>query len=358
MPFTATKPVPHSSRTCDEWDSGDGTRGDEGFMLLTALVMVFLVLLVLSIAAPRMARAIQRDREIESQHRAEQYVRAVRIFYLKFKRYPTSIEQLEKTNNQRFLRQRYVDPLTGKDDWRLIHVGENQTTVKGFFGDDLPGLATGLGSAAGMASSMGSSTTGGGSAFNNSGTSSPGGSSAFGGGNTTGSAFGGTNTPGQITNSTFGQPGQAGNGTGTGATTGTGGTGSTAGTNGIASQDATSFTGSGGAPIIGIGSAKSGEAMLVVNEQTTYETWEFLYDPRIEQLYAKSTLLGGISSGSGTSSGFGTSSGTGTSNGFGNPSSIGFGNNGTTNTPGSNSTFGSPASPTGPGTTSPGTTPP
>ena len=325
-------------------------------MLLAALVMVFLVLLTLSIAAPRIAKQIQRDREQESERRAQQYVRAIRIYYIKFKRYPTSIEQLEKTNNQRFLRQRYIDPLSGKDDWRIIHVGENQTTVKGFFGDDLPGLPTGLGSAAGM-----SSTTGG-SAFGNSGTSSPGGStfgnsgsgstSAFGGSSTT-SAFG--NSPGQGTTSTAG---------GIGGSTTSGQSGTSSGTNGIASQDATSFTGSNAGPIMGIGSAKSGEAMLVVNEQTTYDTWEFLYDPRIEQLYAKATLLGGISSGSG-SSGFGTNSGTtGTGNGFGNPSSLGFGNS---NTPGSNTgfgnsngnsgVFGSPATtnPTGTGT---GTTPP
>jgi len=326
-------------------------RGDDGFMLLTALVMVFLVLLVLSVAAPRIAKSIQRDRELESEHRAQQYVRAIRIFYTKFKRYPTSLDQLEKTNNQRFLRQRYVDPLTGKDDWRLIHVGENKTQVKGFFGEDLPGLATGLGSAAGM-----SSTTGG-SAFGSSGGLSPA-SSAFGSGNASGSAFGSNSaggTAGATGSSAFGQTGTTPGATTTGATT-TGATttgATTPGMGGISSQSATSFTGSGGAgPIMGIGSAKSGEAMLVVNEQTTYDTWEFLYDPRIEQLYAKSTLLGGISSGSGSSSGFGN--GTSTGNGFGNPGSLGFGNS---NNPGGGTTFGSPVTPVTPATPTTPTTP-
>lgn len=317
--------------------------GDDGFMLLTALVMVFLVLLVLSVAAPRIARSIQRDRELESEHRAQQYVRAVRIFYIKFKRYPTSIEQLEKTNNQRFLRQRYADPLTGKDDWRIIHVGENQTTVKGFFGDDLPGLPTGLGSAAGMTSSTGNSAFGSGNT---------GAAATLGGGNATNSAFGNNSSPG-ATGTAGGAAGSAFGQTGTNAGT----AGTTGATNGLPSQDASTFGGSGAGPIIGIGSNKSGEAMLVVNEQTTYETWEFLYDPRIEQLYAKSTLLGGISSGSG-SSGFGTSSGTGTGNGFGNPGVLGFGNN---NSPGAgfgntNGNSGAPASPTTPNPT--GTTPP
>ncbi len=306
-------PILQKSRTSVQLQGGD-----EGFALLAALVLVFLVLLTLSVAAPRLAKSIQRDREVESEQRARQYVRAIRIFYIKFKRYPTSLEQLEKTNNQRFLRQRYVDPLTGKDNWRVIHVGENLTKVKGFFGEDLPGMPTGLGSAAGMASSTG------GSAFGSSGTNSTT-NSTFGGGASNTSTFGNNlsnGTAGAAGSSAFGQ-----NSNGT--------AGSNSGSGGISSQSATSFTGSGGAPMMGVGSAKSGEAMLVVNEQTTYDTWEFLYDPRIEQLYAKSTLLGGISSGSGSSSGFG--SGSGTSNGFGNPSSLGFGS---PSSPGSGTSFG------------------
>jgi type II secretory pathway pseudopilin PulG len=275
-PYRAAPTHPSCARV------GHPERGDEGFMLIAAIIMIFLVLLTLSIAAPRIAREVQRDREQESERRGEQYVRAIRIFYLKFKRYPTSIEQLEKTNNQRFLRQRYVDPLTGKDDWRIIHQGENQTTVKGFFGDDLPGLPGGLGAAAGMASSTSSS-----SAFGNS---------------TIGTPIGG-GLGAQAGAGAAGATGAAGvSGTGTGAGT----AGSTSSSGGIASQDATTFTGSGGGPIIGVGSNKRGEAMLVVNEQTTYETWEFLYDPRIEQLYAKANFLGGIASGTGTSGGFGS----------------------------------------------------
>jgi len=265
-------------------------RGDAGFMLLAAIVMIFMVLLVLSVAAPRIATQIRHEREVESAHRAEQYVRAIRIFYLKFHRYPASIEQLEKTNNQRFLRQRYVDPLTGKDDWRLIHVGENQTQVKNFFGEDLPGLQAGLGSAAGMASTTGSGS----GAFNNGSTpgSTPGAGSAFNNGGSPGTGLGGG--IGSPSASGAGGVGQTGASTGTGTGTGTTGSGS----NGIASQDATTFNGSGGGQIIGVGSAKSGDSLLVVNGETTYETWEFLYDPRIEQAwYAKSTLLGGVATG-------------------------------------------------------------
>src|SRR5580698_2045975 len=112
-------------------------------MLLVMVVAIFLVMLALSVAAPRMARELRREREVEAVHRGNQYVRAIRKYYQKNGNlYPGSIEQLEKTNNVRFLRQKYVDPMTGKADWRLIHVGEAKTTVKGFFGQPLLGLAT------------------------------------------------------------------------------------------------------------------------------------------------------------------------------------------------------------------------
>src|SRR5882757_911527 len=150
---------------------------EQGFMLVGLIVAIFFVLLALSVAAPKVAQALRREREVEAVHRGNQYVRAIRLYYRKFGHYPGSMEQLEKTNNIRFLRQRYVDPMTGKDDWRLIKVGEAKTTVKGFFGQPLAGLTPGLGSAAGNASA---GTAGAGAA----------GSSGYGGSSP--SAFGGS----------------------------------------------------------------------------------------------------------------------------------------------------------------------
>ena len=258
--------------------SSEGVRGDEGFLLVGAIVLVFLVVLALTIAAPQIAMSLKRDREIEATHRANQYVRAIQLYYKKFQHYPGSLEQLEKTNNQRFLRQQYLDPLTGKSDWRVIHVGENKTTIKGFFGEDLPGLQAGLGSAAGMSSP----TSGSGSAFSNS----PGSGSGGIGGSTGGPQSPGGRSPGS---------GPIGGGTDSGSSTGS---------TGISSQSASGFKGTGG-PIIGIGSSRSGSAIVTVNGVSTYEEWEFLYDPRIETLKAKGSLLGGLSSGAPSKSGLG-----------------------------------------------------
>ena len=246
--------------------------GEEGFMLIGAVVLVFLVMLTLSVAAVQVARSLRRDREVEGIHRANEYVRAIQLYYRKFGHYPGNVEQLEKSNNIRFLRQKYDDPMTGKPDWRIIHQGEAKTTVKGFFGqplEGLPGGAGGLGSAASMVSPGATSTVGGGSSLG--GTSSPGGSGGFSLGGSSSSPSG-TSPLGSSTVGSSSSP-----------------------SSGVSSQSATSAIGGGGA-IVGIGSSKSGESISVVNEQTTYETWEFLYDPRIEQLKQKAALLGGASS--------------------------------------------------------------
>ena len=106
----------------------------DGFLLLGVLVMLILILLALAIAAPKIAESIRRDKEIETVHRGMQYARAIQVYYNKYGRYPTSIDQLVKTENQRFLRKRYLDPMTGKDDWRIIHYGEQRVPTMGLFG--------------------------------------------------------------------------------------------------------------------------------------------------------------------------------------------------------------------------------
>lgn len=100
-----------------------------------ALLFIFLTMAVIGIlfyaAMPRVAFEAQRDQEQLLIDRGEQYKRAIQVYFRKFKKYPAKIEDLENTSGQRFLRQRYKDPMTGKDEWRPIHV------VNGVFTDSL-----------------------------------------------------------------------------------------------------------------------------------------------------------------------------------------------------------------------------
>jgi type II secretory pathway pseudopilin PulG len=84
---------------------------------------------------------IKRDREEEMIHRGAQYARAIRAYYKKFGRYPATIENLENTNQMRFLRKRYKDPITGKD-FRLLHFGEAKMAMGAMGGGVIPGANT------------------------------------------------------------------------------------------------------------------------------------------------------------------------------------------------------------------------
>src|SRR5271170_5884005 len=110
---------------------------EDGYILIGVLFLVVVLLIGLAIAAPKIATQIRRDKELEMYHRGMQYTRAIRLYYKKFNAYPISLDQLENTNNIKFLRKRYTDPFTGKADWRLIHVGEAKVPPMGFFGQPL-----------------------------------------------------------------------------------------------------------------------------------------------------------------------------------------------------------------------------
>jgi type II secretory pathway pseudopilin PulG len=270
-------------------------------MLLGLIVAIAVILLVLGMAATEIAFSIHREREMESARRANQYVLAIRRFYFKNKRYPGSIQQLLNTNNIRYLRKEYVDPLTGQADYRLIAVGQNKTTVKGFFGEPLQGIAgAGLGSAAGMQSpGLGGALGANGTAGAGGATSGFGASSGFGGAGGVGGS--GTNPGGASGAGGFGPSGAGGaaSSAGTPGSTDTSGTnGQTGAASGLGSAAgiASPFGGGSSGPIMGVGSSASGNSILEVNEQTTYQTWEFLYDPRLELLKAAAALNQGLGS--------------------------------------------------------------
>src|SRR5260370_14462022 len=96
---------------------------ERGFALLLVLTLAASIAIALYIELPRVAFESQRTREELSVERGNQYKRAIQLFVRANKRYPSKIEDLESFNDKRYLRHRFIDPLTGKDDWRFVHVG-------------------------------------------------------------------------------------------------------------------------------------------------------------------------------------------------------------------------------------------
>ena len=306
--------------------------------MLTLLLAMALLVIFAAVIVPSITFEIKRDREEEMIHRGVQYSRAIRAYYKKFGRYPTKIEDLENTQNLRFLRKRYKDPLNCKNsqcaDFKLLHFGEVQMSLSGMGGGTIPG-ANPIGANGGLSGGPG-------------GFSQP-------------SAFGGNSGFGTNSNSPFGQNQQT---TGTapagsdssqaGSQASTNGPGDGTGTDSSGNGNGTSGSnqlGSGqiiGGPIIGVASTSpiKDSTIREFNHKKKYKDWVFVYDPAQDQGFLittpyqpqlpqgfgqpGTTNLNGQNGSSGQPGGFGNSSGFGNSaSGFGNnsnsPSSGGFG---------------------------------
>jgi type II secretory pathway pseudopilin PulG len=298
-------------------------------MLVAVIFMLFVFMLALTVAAPKVARQIQRDREVETMQRGKQYIRAIRMYYKKFNAYPPSLDALVKTNNMRFLRKRYADPTTGKDEWKPIHFGQNKApTAMGFFGKPL-----GVGGIGGLGPSGGNAVNGATSA-----------TSAFGSfGSTSSNSIGGTgnaSTSGTGTGTTSGGATNTGTGTGTDS-----GSGSGTDPNGLSGQ---TF---GGLGIIGFEPNSPKQSLIAYKTKTHYNEWEFVYDPIVEQMMVGGGMganagASGIQTGGLTNSPTGSTGTSGSTSIFGGGSSS-FGSGGSTGSSGTQSSGSSNTSGTG-----------
>jgi type II secretory pathway pseudopilin PulG len=314
-----------------------GRRGEQGYVMLLLLLTVALMIIATAVIVPTITFEIKRDREEEMIHRGVQYSRAIRAYYKKFGRYPAKIEDLENTSQQRFLRKRYKDPLTGKD-FRLLHFGEAKMSMNAMGGGIIPGAAT-LGANGSLNSPNGLAQA---SGFGNAGAFGANSNSAFGQNSQNSIQTSSAQTTGPDTSQTgtdASQPGSPAAGAATNpATTGSSG-------------DKLSNTQFGGAPIVGVASLSKEKTIREYDKKKKYNEWQFVYDPTFDRGFLITTpyqpqLQMGMQSTPNLNGQINGQQG-GTSTGFGS----GFGNqpSGMQNNPSpAGGSFGSPAQPTNP----------
>jgi hypothetical protein len=97
-----------------------------GYAFLLVVFLTTLMLISVLAVAPSIKTERQREKEEEMIWRGNQYVGAIKRFYRKNGRFPTSLDDLTKPKqgSLRYLRQAYKDPMNKEDGtWRLIYVG-------------------------------------------------------------------------------------------------------------------------------------------------------------------------------------------------------------------------------------------
>lgn len=253
-----------------------GRREERGYVLLALLLTMAMLVIFAAAIMPTIKFQIERDREEELIHRGTQYSRAIRGYYKKFGRYPVKIEDLESTNNMRFLRKRYKDPTNCAggtcQDFKLLHFGEVRLTgammgipgaqMAGSPGSVLPTAANGQANVGGNAVIAGQVAA----------------MAASGG-------FGANNNSSFPNNQGAGQTGSDSSTTGGDGSSASGSSGSdnSGGNSGGGTTGSTGGPGAGqvfgGGPVVGVVSTNKKDTIREFNHKKKYNEWQFIYDP-------------------------------------------------------------------------------
>lgn len=113
---------------------------ETGFAMAALLVALAILSVVMLVALPTWRQQSQREKEIELIFRGEQYARAIALYQRKLAgTFPPSLDVLVE---QKFLRKKYKDPITG-DDFMPVYAGSTGV------GELLDSAAAGRGARAG-----------------------------------------------------------------------------------------------------------------------------------------------------------------------------------------------------------------
>ena len=95
-------------------------RHDGGYAMVALLIAMSVMAVMMTMALPVWTTAARREKEAELVFRGEQYARAIALFQRKYgNAIPPNLDVLV---NEKFLRKKYKDPITG-DDFQLLTPG-------------------------------------------------------------------------------------------------------------------------------------------------------------------------------------------------------------------------------------------
>lgn len=85
---------------------------DRGYVMVVLLIGIAVSAVWMGALLPAWRQQTQRDKEADLIFRGEAYARAIALFFVKNQALPPTLDVLVQ---QRYLRRRYTDPITGKD---------------------------------------------------------------------------------------------------------------------------------------------------------------------------------------------------------------------------------------------------
>lgn len=93
--------------------------GEAGYNMVMLIIALTILNIMIAAMLPLASTEIQREKEEELVFRGWQYAEAIRVFHMRFQRYPNKLEELIEIK-PRCIRQLWKDPMTKDGKWGII----------------------------------------------------------------------------------------------------------------------------------------------------------------------------------------------------------------------------------------------
>lgn len=105
----------------------DGSGSQKGFTLLELLIVMFILVILLSVALPTYQKSIQQAKETVLKENLWQMRRAIDQYTTDKGKRPASVQSMVEAG---YLRETPIDPITEQTEWNEI-MGDDQNSTEG-----------------------------------------------------------------------------------------------------------------------------------------------------------------------------------------------------------------------------------
>ena len=107
---------------------GNGNGREAGYTMVMLVVTIAVMSIGMGVAVQTAEFQMRREREAELIFRGKQYIEAIRLYKIKYGRYPMQLKEIYEAK-PRVIRKRWKDPITDSENWGIIFLGQEGRQV-------------------------------------------------------------------------------------------------------------------------------------------------------------------------------------------------------------------------------------
>ena len=111
------------SPSCVPGTVGNGHGREAGYTLAMFVMVIAVMSIAMGVAVQTVEFQMRREREAELIFRGKQFVEAIRLYKIKYGRYPMQLKEIYKAK-PRVIRKKWKDPITDSENWGIIFLGQ------------------------------------------------------------------------------------------------------------------------------------------------------------------------------------------------------------------------------------------